>query len=482
MHPLQTQAVTYIVQRLESLTGLFFLATFFLFTMGIKSARPWRWYVPALLCCGLGMKTKEVMFAAPLLLVWYDRAFVASSWRELIDRRKWFYAAAFASLLLIGWDWLPGFVTGTGENSSAVHVAGLTPWTYLLSQAGVITFYLRLSLCPAGQNLDHCWPAIDSFAAAVAPGVLVVSLLLATIWAIMWRPAWSFLGGWFFLILAPTSSIVPIADLAVEHRMYLPLAAVVAAVLVALYQALLFVHARWRFKPSPQLALLAIACTAAVILVGATRQRNTVYASRIALWSDVTRKAPHNIRARQDLISAYMYAGRHADALRESLALLAISPQNPYGHVNAGVVLAQDGRTAEAITHFERAIGAEPNFAPAHLNLGKALRQTDPARAIRHLKLALAADGGYAEAYNNLGAMLTKSQPDEAYKHFLRALELDSNNAEAHNNLANLLARRGEYSRAIVHYNLALEINPSFSHAQRNRDVVIRMQIDQARQ
>ena len=217
-HPLQTPAVTYINQRYESLMGLAYLVALYTFIRSFDSHRSGLWRIASVAICAIGMGCKEAMISAPLVILWYDRAFVARSWSGLFQARRWYYAALGATWGVLAWSMLhfTGESTGGGMGS----VAGVTPWTYLLSQSGVIVHYLSLAIWPQGQCFWDKWPVAQSIADVWPQGLAVVGLLGGTIWAMFRAPKIGFLGGWFFLILAPTSSVVPIRDLMFEHRMY----------------------------------------------------------------------------------------------------------------------------------------------------------------------------------------------------------------------------------------------------------------------
>ena len=236
VHPLQTQSVTYLVQRFESLMGLCFFLTLYFFVRGVDSPRPRGWFAAAVGACLLGVGCKETIAMAPLIVLWYDRAFVAPSWCAIWQQRRGFYAALLATSLVppvVVLANLQGYAKSGFFSGAAV-----TRWEYLRSQPGVILHYLRLALWPDSLCLDNGWP-VASTARAIVPPLLVLLLLAGlTLWGIWRRPAIGFFGTWFFLCLAPTSSLIPIVDLSFEHRMYLPLAAVAAATVVGHYELL----------------------------------------------------------------------------------------------------------------------------------------------------------------------------------------------------------------------------------------------------
>ena len=232
VHPLQTESVAYVVQRAESLMGLFYLLTLYAF-IRFASTAPGRvaWAALSIVSCLLGMGTKEVMATAPMIVLLYDRAFVSGSFRETWDRRKALY-------LCLATCWVPLAVLvvhAGGRGGSAGFGSGVPWWAYMLTQFKAIALYLRLSLWPRhlvgdyGRILEGHWVVV-----ALCAGV-VLSLVVAT-WALLRRNSpLGFIGAWFLLILAPTSSVIPVStEIIAEHRMYLPLAAVVTLGVLAL--------------------------------------------------------------------------------------------------------------------------------------------------------------------------------------------------------------------------------------------------------
>jgi len=439
LHPLQTQSVTYIYQRFESLMGLFFLLTLYSVIRAQDAARPKAWQVSAVLCCLLAVMTKEVAAVAPLLVLWYDRAFIAASWREMYRRRWGLYAGLSSS-----WVVLAIIMNSQAEKFSKAGllvVKGITPLQYAASQPGVIAHYLRLCLWPTGLCLDYAWPLAGTAVKVVPPLLLVAALLALTAWSIFRWPLWSFLGGWFFLILAPTSSIVPIVDLAFEHRMYLSLAAVVTGVVLGGYllanRLLAGRLAAGRLRPHmPALIGYGLMGVIAMTLGYLTVRRNLDYKSATTIWEDCVQKFPQNARA----------------------------------HDNLGVALADLGELDAAIDHYRKALEIRPNLANAHFNFGVALaNRGQTIEAIDHYRQALKIKPDYAEAHVNLGVALTdRGQINEAISHYRQALEIKPDSASAHYNFAATLDNSGLVVEAISHYRQALEIKPDYTDVLNN--------------
>ena len=313
VHPLLTESVTYLTERTESLMGLLYLLTLYCAIRGVSSGHPWRWYAAAIAACALGMGAKEVMVTAPIVVLLYDRCFLSGSFREALRRRLPFYfglAATWAILgaLMIAYPW--GGATGAGFG-----IAAVGPWEYARTQPGVILHYLRLSFWPSSLCLDYAWPIATSARRILPAAAVIAALLAGTLWALRRAPALGFLGAWFFLILAPTSSFMPIFDAAVERRMYLPLAAIVTACVLAAYgignQLVRRVaeSAGTRKLLGSVLAALVLLPLAAA-LGCRTFERNALYRDPISIWQDTVNKRPGNARALNNLGCAYISAGR----------------------------------------------------------------------------------------------------------------------------------------------------------------------------
>jgi protein O-mannosyl-transferase len=404
VHPLQTESVTYLIQRGESMMGLFYLLALYGVIRGARSSRPAAWYAAAVVACALGMGTKAIMITAPVVVLIYDRVFLSNSLLDAL-RRRWplYLGLAGTWLVLVATGIASGILDPTQRQGLTVGLGyrGSTPLQYALTQPGVIVHYLELSLWPHPLCLDYWWPLART-AHDIVPPLVAVALLLGLTIASFWRwPPMGFVGAWFFVVLAPTSSVIPIQDPAFEHRMYLPLAAVIIVVVVGLERALgRLVRAR-----SGRRAVAVVAITAvAVACITATHSRNQDYESPLVMWANVVKT----------------------------------SPSNPRAHTDLGKALAESGRIDEAIRHLQTAIRLRPSYFPAHNNLGNALAAQGKAeKAIPHFRETIRLKPDYVEAHNNLGAALAQTgRIEEAIAELRRTLELDPRNVNAARNLA----------------------------------------------
>ena len=479
LHPLQTAAVTYVVQRAESLMAFFYLLTLYAFVRGVESARAIGWFVLCVIACALGMATKEVMVSAPLMVRLYDRMLVERAGNSAM-RRRWLYAALASTWLLLGW-----LVIGAGLNrgGSSAFGHGVTAPEYWATQFHAVVKYLGLAAWPNPLVFDYGaeW---TRGAMQVAPYALVVIGIIAAV-AIAWRKKspWAWWGIWFFAILAPTSFVPGARQTLAEHRMYLALAPAIIAAVVGLY----WVVGR---RLTPTLGMAAVALGAIVAA------RNVDYRALLTIWGDTVAKRPENRWARTNFGNALAESGQPEEALKHYAVALRLEPADPLTHYDAGTALIQLNRLPEAIEHLAEALRLDPDYASARnnladalyragrfdaavreyrtllrrgeetpeirYNLGNALHRAGHTReAIAELTTALQQRPDYAEASYNLGCIfLETGAMNEAVRWFEQTLRLRPDDSEAHNNLASALAQLGQVDDAVRHAREAVRLNP----------------------
>lgn len=475
VHPLGTQAVTYVIQRGESLMALFYLLTLYCMIRGAGAQRPHRWYALSIVCCGLGMGSKAVMVTAPLMTLLYDRVFLCRSFGEAA-RRRWPLHLGLASTWIVLWlSGVAGAVLAPPPHAAATvgfGFKGVTPTAYALSQPAVILHYLRLALWPVGQCLDYGWSSVDRITAAVAPGLAILALLVATVWALRSRPWLGFAGAWFFVVLAPTSSVIPIRDLAFEHRMYLPLAAVIVVVLAGARLLLKVVLGRTSLGQSGRGAVTVVMVVCSVFALGiATNRRNALYLDPVLIWRDTIAKAPHNPRPYNALAWVYLESDQNAEAIRAFRDAIGVDPDYAEAHANLAGVLLQEGDYDGAIAACRAALRLDPvGFgAEAYVRLATAhLLQGDNAGAVKSFGDALRIDpaGCGEHVYLNLGtALLNLGRVDEAIAALQGALRVKPDYDMAHFSLGNARLQQGDAAGAIDAFRDAIRINPGYADA-----------------
>jgi tetratricopeptide (TPR) repeat protein len=450
LHPLQTESVTYLVQRVESLMALCFVLALYCFVRGNESPPRRRWQIGAFAACLAGMASKEVMAAAPLVVLLYDRTFLAGSWRAAWQQRKRQHLALMGTWFVLG---LLVFASG-GRGGTAGFGRAVSPWRYALTQCEALLGYLRLAFWPHPLVFDRRLPLTSGLADVWPQALTLLALLAVTGWLLVRRPRAGFLAAAFFLILAPTSSVVPIDDAMVEHRMYLPLAAVIAAVVLALQARL-------------GRTLAAISLAAAVAFGFVTARRNLDYCSPLAFWTDVVRKAPENPRGHSNLGAYLLAAGRPAEAQAELETALALDPSYASAHYNLGLLLEQNHRDSEAVDAYSAAIRCDPRRADAHVNLGRVLdRLGRPAEAAVHYEAALQLDPDDAGAHASLGRVLLKlNRVGDAIRHLETACELEPDDSAAWCELARARQQHRDFAAARQAAEHALRLKPDYPEA-----------------
>jgi Flp pilus assembly protein TadD len=488
VHPLLTESVTFISDRSESLMGLFYLLTLYCFVRGassedasredprVKSDAPARavnpWLLLSVLCCLAGMGTKEVMVSAPLMVLLYDRTFVAGGFREAWRRRHWYYAGLAATWMLLG-----SLVISMGGNRGKVAGFGTSVswWAYGLTQFRAVALYLRLAFWPHPLVFDYGRGLAAGLGEVAPQAVLVLLLAAGTVVALRRRPILGFLGAWFFAILAPSSSVVPLASQTMaEHRMYLPLIPLLALVVWGLFR---WVAPRNAAEVSPASArpraALAVVLVLAAGLGCMTARRNADYRTDMGLWEATVRDYPVNPLAHYNLARLLaLQPGGTPAAIGEYRTALRLDPDLAEAHYNLGYVLAASSDTLqEAVSEYQATLRLEPDNADAHNNLGMALARLPDGtgEAIREFQEALRLQPGLANTHVNLGNALSSipGRLPEAIGEFEAALRLDPDSIEAHFNLGNALARTpGRRDEAIAQYGEVLRIRPGFGPAQ----------------
>jgi len=463
VHPLQTGSVTYIAQRAESLCALFYLLTLYGFARGAGSARPWRWFALASLACLAGMASKEVMVSAPLMTLLYDRTFFAGTFREAWRRHRRFYLALAAAWLLLGWLVVKSGNRGSTAGFGVTDHPEITSWTYLLKQCEAVVEYLRLCFWPHPLVLDHGFTVISDPLQVYGQGILLLTLFAGTVWALWRQPAWGFLGAWFFVVLAPSSSVVPvITETMAEHRMYLPLAAVIAAIVVASYA----VGGRRALLP-----FIAIAIGLGFV----THRRNDDYRSALAIWSVTAAQIPANARAHQELALAWSHADRLPEAAVEFQIALNLLPSYSTAHYNYADVLARLNRPEEALAEFREADRSGlvmPEAAYGAGNMLVRLGRRDEAFAAYENALRL--KPRFPSALNNLANLLSDSgRTEEAILRYREAIDLDPDYGDAHGNLGNAYAKAGRLPEALAEYAEAVRLTPDSPGARRSFGIAL---------
>jgi tetratricopeptide (TPR) repeat protein len=514
-HPVQTQAVTYIVQRFTSLATLFYLASVVFYVMGrLASAqadkrasslagrlfsRQAGMLLLSLLSAVCAMKVKEISFTLPIMILLYEFIF----FRSTLKRKLLFLIPILLTLVIVPISVLHidkplGELLSDLSEKSRLQT-DMPRGDYLMTELRVIVTYIRLIFLPVDQNLDYDYPIYRSF---FSPPVFLSFLFLATLFGIALYLLYKSRRGtavssensavsseqteaegrrlkndspsaashslltihyfrliafgilWFFVALSVESSFIPIVDVIFEHRLYLPSIGAFVALSAALFVVAMKAKHRW---PGAGKAVTPLVLIIVLMLSAVTYARNRVWQDETRLWEDVVRKSPGNARAHNNLCFIYAGNGKTDQAIEQCRAALGLLPDYLDARVNLGVAYNARGMYDQAIEEFMIALRMNPDDADAHNNLGIAyVSKSMFDEAITHYQIALRLWPGYAEAYNNLGvAYGSKGLYDQAIRYFEQAIDLKADYFEANYNLALLFEKMGDHEKALDQYNKA---------------------------
>ncbi len=469
VHPLTTESITYVVQRAESLMALLYLLTLYFSVRsfdasGSRSRLGWR--TLGIASCWLGMATKEVMVTAPLVVFIYDRIFVAKGWTAAWRAGRGYYLGLFAG-------WIPLFclVAGTGWDrggTSGFHV-GVSWVGYWVTQGEAMVRYVGLSLWPHPLALDYGPASAPAWLAWVL-SVLVLAGFVATAVGCHMGRSWAFLPASCFLILAPTSVMPGVLQFVAEHRMYLPLAAVVTAVVLGAERA---ASRGWAPGPTRSLALVCLLVAVVACLGAVTARRNLVYGDDISLWTDTVSKHPLSALAEANAGMALLKGGRRAEGTAYCETAVKLDPAKAVARYNLGLAYEDGKRWDEALAQFEVAAALNPKMYYAEFRIGRILdRFGRPQEAERHLRQSIANSPGFADSRGSLGvALAMMGRHPEAIAEFERSLLLEANQPEVEFDLGVSLAATGRLEEAAFHYAAAARLRPGYGDAELNLGV-----------
>lgn len=457
-HPLQTQAVTYTVQRCASMAAMFYLGSVLFYLKGriIQQERKEErqkhnnrnrpvlrldvYFALSIIFGILSFLSKANAASLPGVIILSEYLFIDRSWHGWKKHLPWFFLAFLLWLLFVSYasGVFSGGVEGRGllEDVSRYmkETEEVSRWQYLCTEFNVLVQYIGLLFFPIGQNVDHMYPFASGFFDGYTPlaFLLLMGIIGIGVWNIKRHPAISFGIFWYFITLSVESSIIPISDAMFEHRLYLPMFGF----------AFILTYTTFYFLSKRRLWAISV-CTAIILIFGSvTYSRNRIWQDEFTLWSDSVSKNPQNYRAHNNLGVPLINKGEYEKAMQHYRTALKIKPRWALVHYNLGVAKEVQGKYEEAIEHYLEAIEIKPDYAKAHNNLGTLF--------LGQGKVGLAAD------------------------HYLKAVKNNPNDATAHSNLGIALTRKGKLDEAISHFREALRLRPDDDRIRYNLEQVIK--------
>lgn len=496
VHPLQSQAVSYIYQRIELLAALAALATLASFLQASDTPRPLPWFAAAVVSCSVGMACKEWFVVVPLIVLLADRAFLSSSWQEVFARRGVWHALLFATI--------PIALAVVAVQRSRYPEAGFAAWQsllYALNQPTIILWYLSRLVLPCGQSLDHGAVLRSDLLGrdgwVLVPAIVLTFAACVAVWSLPHRPTAAFMILAFLLLLAPTSSILPVQDVCVEHRMYLASALPIVAAVVA---------ATGRVQRAVPLGTLLV-----LMLAGITASRNVVYRSAIDVWQDAAQKSSGSSRSLSRLGAELSKLDRRAEAVAACEAAVARNARNPVPYAALAAALINADRLAEAVAVcragletaspsasrnfsdpvldrlemyrglaldrlgdpageplLRAAVARRPESLSAREHLARAVIDTNPRESAALWDSLLDVNPGDPYVLFNRGSAVARFDAGQAVEILRQAIAADPENPNAFNNLGGALLALGLGDDAQRAFEACLRIAPDHPQAAAN--------------
>lgn len=466
VHPVQTQGVTYIVQRFTSLATLCYLVamTAYLLSVQANSLSVRRvCYGAALVAAAAAMWSKEIAFTLPVMILLSDGLFLSGHWKRRLART----VPLLLTMVIIPLTLLR--LAGAGDTKSGNALAGsfnlanfdnISSRDYLVTQFRVIVTYIRLMLVPVRQNLDYDYPLFHSLLTPqVGASFLLLCVLLLAACLLLrrsrthhdatapWARMTAFGILWFFIALSVESSVIPISDLIFEHRLYLPSIGFIIAVLSSLEmlrERLGHRHPRLVASAVPLLMAAILGLTVATFL------RNSVWRDQVVFWQDVADKSPVKTRPHTHLGNAYLRRGLIDEAIREFRTVLSLNPRAYKAHNSLALVYTRLRLFSEAESEFQAALAIKPDDFQTRCNLGYFYTVIGrPDLAIGEFRTAAALSPRNPAIRLTLArACLDQGLLDEAERELHAALEVHPENPDAHDGLGMVYERLGRGDEA----------------------------------
>jgi protein O-mannosyl-transferase len=472
-HPLATQSVTYIVQRLASMVTMFYLLSLALYikarltetTNKIKYVL----YGGALLSAILAMLTKENAFTLPFAILLTEFFFLRT-------KKVSFDFKNYRFLLLIAG--LTGFIILVASIFTfnifktippmQGHTYSLTSGTYLLTEFSVIAKYIQLLFLPINQTLDYDFPISGSFfeIRTMLSFAFLLSLLILAVFLFKKYRLISFGICWFFLALMIESSIVPIPNVIFEHRTYLP-----SFGFFLLLTTSIFLLFKGKLKPLAYTVLTIIIIANSLLAFS----RNNVWKDDLTLWTDNTLKSPNSARSLLNRGVEYGKRQQWDKALQDYNTAIKLNPDFGPAYVNRGIAYNNLNIWDSVIPNYTHALRLGVDSVNSFYNRGLAYAHIGVMdKALTDFSSAIVLNPGYAKAYYNMGYVYGSLQQwDKALAAYTGAIDHDNAYSEAYLNRGYVFENLGQTDKAMSDYDKVLEIDPGNSMAKSNRALLL---------
>lgn len=466
-HPIQTESVTYIVSRSVLLSTFFFFLGIILFAKA-AGAEGKRKLLALFIISLMGMASREEFFLFPIMLILYDLYFISKQDIKRVLRNykihlPVIFTLAYVIYIVLSYDY--------GEHAG-FGVKTITPLEYLMTQFNVHWTYIRLLFFPINQNLDYDYPVVKTLfeLPTIISFIGYIGLWATGIYLYKKKPVISFCILWFMITIAPSSSIIPVADVIFEHRLYLPSVGSIIVFTTVIFYILQFIIYRSQILLTTGYLLLT---TIVIALSGATYARNIIWQDAVSLWGQAAAKSPNKARPWINIGNAYIRRNLPAQAIPYLMKAIELNPKDSDAWTNIGAAYINHNLIGKAIPYLMEAIELNPKDSVAWRKIGLSyLRQNLPDKAIPYLLEAIHLDPSNPEAWHNIGiAYLDQNLQDKAIPYLMKAIELDTGNAEAWNSTGVAYLDQNLPDKAFPYFIKAIELNPIDAKAWNNMGI-----------
>jgi len=469
-HPLATQSVTYIVQRMASLAALFYLLSLALYIKGrlADKSNNYRYLLfgGSLISAFLALFSKENAYTLPFAILLTEIFFLQTKkLREYLKDYRLYLVIAGIIVLVIIFLWK--FTFSIFKPAHLTAGTTITSLHYLFTQFAVIVKYIQLLIFPIQQNLDYDFPVSHGFfeIRTLLSFLFLLSLFVLGIFLFKKNRIISFGIFWFFLTLSIESSIIPIDDVIFEHRTYLPSFGFFL-ILGSLVYALL-----WNKNKNFMVGLLLVIIGLNLVF---TYERNKVWKDELTLWSDVVMKSPEKARPHINRGNAYAVMGISDKALDDYSKAIHLDPYDALAFYNRGVYFKEMGELDKALSDLNKAIQINPKYTDAYFNRGAVYGSLGKwEQALADYSEGLKYDPENADLYSSRGVVYGNlGQWDKAIAEYTKSIEINPMNADTWSNRGATYSSKGLNEKAIADFSKAIEINPKHEAAYTNRGFI----------
>ncbi|MFC1679553.1 tetratricopeptide repeat protein [Elusimicrobiota bacterium] len=461
-HPVQTEAITYLAHRTGSLSSLFYLTTLLLFFRGFERGRVY--YYLSLFSFVLSLLSKEIGITLPMTVLVMDYLFLSDLKADKLIEKKYYHLPYW----LLGIAYVVFIVVikrGVGDPFQQTF-NDHTAYTYFITQIFVVLKYLKVLVMPLGQCIDHY---IEGARTILDPRVMLaiaVWLVLFSIgyWAVKkhseYKKLFWFATILFFVVLIPTSSIVPTIEMA-DRRLYLPSWGFSIA-LVSIYALVFRIDLR-KTLPSERLSTPFVIMSIHILLLsGMTWKRNGMYQNPELLWEEAIREYPKNHRAYNNLGKVFSRRGERLKALPFFKKAISLDPSYYMAYKNTADVFYYNKELDTAAKYYVKTIEIMPSYDEPYNNLGAIyFQKKEFERAKELFQKTVAVNPNSSEGYNNLGLVCKEEKDYEgAVEHYLKAIQINPLHVAARTNLGTSFYLLGEYEKALREYEILSRMKP----------------------